>query len=259
MTAKLTILGSSACAPTSLGPAAGYLLEHPDGGLLIDCGPGVVGQLTSMGLLDRVTAVLVSHSHADHSADLTALAYRKSFPNVEPALPLFAPPDFPDKLQGLNEVYGIPTLPTMKEPLTGQFALRVVEPGEHVDIDGLAVETILADHPVPTLSIRIPRYGLVYTADTGYTTALEQLSSGAHLLLAEATYRAADEVDVSNHGHLDGHTVAELAAAAQVKHLLITHLAEPAHMDDVAAEAATRFSGRITMAAPRQEFELGAL
>lgn len=254
MNATLTVIGASACAPTSLGPASGYLLEHPGGGLLIDCGPGVVARLAAEGMLDRVTAVLASHSHADHCADLPVLAYRRSFPAVLPALPLYAPTDFPEKLDGLDTVFGIPSLETMRTPLRSQFDLTLVEPGEALEIDGLRVETIRADHPVPTASMRFPELGLVYTADTGYTDQLVELCRGASLLLAEATYRAADGIDVTGHGHLDGHTVGDLAAAAQVRHLAVTHLADPTHRGDIEAEARTRYRGELTMAQPGTVF-----
>ncbi|MDR8019684.1 MBL fold metallo-hydrolase [Nesterenkonia aerolata] len=256
MTATLTVLGASACAPTPLGPASGYLLEHSGGGLLIDCGPGVVARLAAEGLLDRVTAVLASHSHADHCADLTVLAYRRSFPTVQRALPLYAPTDFPGKLDGLDEVFGIPSLSTMRTPLRSQFDLIQVEPGQSLQIDGLSVETIRADHPVPTLSMRFPDLGFVYTADTGYTEELVELSREARLLLAEATYRAADGIDVTGHGHLDGHTVGDLGAAAEVRHLAVTHLADPAQTADIEAEARTRFGGELTMVKPGMTFEL---
>lgn len=145
----------------------------------------------------------------------------------------------------------------MRSPVESRLPLTVVNPGESVTVDGLLIETIPALHPVPTLTIRVPELGFVYTADTGFTDELVQLSQGAKLLLAEATYRAADGVDVSGHGHLDGHSVADLAAQAEVEHLVITHLADPDHMEDIHAEAATRFEGRITMAKPTKTFDLG--
>ncbi len=260
MTAKLTIIGASACAPTALGAASGYLLEVTSGerreGILIDCGPGVIATLAKNQMLDRVTALLVSHSHADHCADLTVLAYRRSFPEVLPPIPLIAPEDLTKRLPSLDEVFGIPSLETMKTPLSTQFDIQVRNPGESFDVAGLRVETIVADHPVPTMSIKFPELGFVYTADTAYTEELEKFASDSKFLLAECTYRAADKVDVSGHGHLDGHTVAELASQAAAQHLLVTHLADPEHSDDIYKEVQTIFPGKVTMVAPGMEFEL---
>lgn len=256
MTATLTVIGASACAPTPLGAASGYLLEADGAGLLIDCGPGVVATLAKSGMLDRVTALLVSHSHADHCADLTVLAYRRSFPEVLPTIPLYAPEDLTNRLSTLDEVFGIPSLETMRTPLGSRFDQQVREPGESFEIAGFAVETIMADHPVPTMSIRFPELGFVYTADTGYTPELVDFARDARLLLTECTYRGADEVDVSGHGHLDGYSVAKLGQATGTGHLAITHLADPAHAPDIEAEVRQAFSGELTLVEPGTVFEL---
>lgn len=258
--AKLTVIGASACAPTELGAASGYLLEVETSegkeGILIDCGPGVIATLAKEEMLDRVTALLVSHSHADHCADLTVLAYRRSFPEVLPQIPLIAPEDLTGRLPKLDEVFGIPSLDTMRTPLESQFDIQIRNPGENFELAGLQVETITADHPVPTMSIKFPELGFVYTADTAYTDDLEKFAQGADFLLAECTYRAADKVDVSGHGHLDGHTVAKLGHNTGTAHLAVTHLADPAQTDEIAEEIRTIHSGGFTMVAPGMEFKL---
>ena len=258
MNAELTVIGASATAPTYLGPASGYLLTTPRGSILIDCGSGVIGGLAKDRRLDEVDALLVSHSHADHSADLPVLAYRRSFPQVLPSLPLYAPEDLVSRLPKLDDVYGIPTLDTMKTPLGSRFEMKVREPGEGFEVVGHRVQTILADHPVPTMSIKFPDYGFVYTADTGLTDELVEFSRGASLLLAECTYRAADNIDVTGHGHLDGHTVGQLAREAGVKHLAVTHVADPDHIPDIEAEVREVFDGKVTMCAPGDRFPLGS-
>lgn len=248
VSARLTVLGASACAPTSLGAAAGYLVEHDGGALLVDCGPGVVARLATTGLLARVTDVIVSHEHADHCGDLTALAYRRAFPVDLAAMPLFAPPGFRGRLEGLDAVFGIPTLPELARPLTAGFDLTEVVPGDTVDVRGLRVATIAADHPVPTLAMRLG--GLAYTADTGLSDALVEHCRGADVLLAEATYRDAAGVDVSAHGHLTGRTVGVLAARAGARRLVITHLADPDDGAEILAEARREFAGPVELAYP---------
>lgn len=260
MNAQLTVIGASACAPTALGAASGYLLEF-DGserreGILIDCGPGVIATLAKSGALDRVTALLVSHSHADHCADLTVLAYRRSFPEVLSPIPLIAPEDLTSRLPALDEVFGIPSLDTMRSPLESRFDTVIKEPGETFELAGLQVETIRADHPVPTMSIKFPELGFVYTADTAYTDELEKFATGSRLLLAECTYRGADNIDVTGHGHLDGNTVALLGKNTQTEHLAVTHLADPAQSGDIEAEVKAQFDGQVTMVAPGMTFDL---
>lgn len=257
MSARLTVLGASACAPTSLGAAVGYLLEHDDAATLVDCGPGVVAAMASRGVLGSLTGVVISHEHADHSADLVALGYRRGFPERLPALPLWAPTGFRRKLEGLDAVYGIPTLPELAHPFTGGYALTEVEPGEAVVVDGTRVATTRAVHPVPTLTMRFEDLGLAYTADTGMSEALVEACRGVDVLLAEATYRDAAGIDVSEHGHLTGRTVGELAVEAGVGRLVITHLADPEDGPEIVAEARRAFGGPVELAVPGMVVGLG--
>lgn len=250
MTARLTILGASACAPTSLGAAVGYLVEHTGGATLVDCGPGVVAELAARGHLDTLSSVVISHEHADHSADLTALAYRRGFPVRQGSLPLWAPTGFVRRLAGLDAVYGIPTLPELAEPLSDGFDLTEVQPGETVVVDGTRLVTVPAKHPVPTLAMRFDQLGLAYTADTGMSQELVDLCLGVPILLAEATYRESAGIDVSGHGHLTGRTVGQLAAEAGVGHLVITHLADPRDGDAILAEARAEYDGPVELAVP---------
>src|SRR5690625_6418788 len=70
---KLTVVGSSGSVSGPDSVASCYLLEADDDErtwrVLLDLGPGAVGQ--AMRYVDRaaVDAVLVCHLHADHSAD----------------------------------------------------------------------------------------------------------------------------------------------------------------------------------------------
>lgn len=253
----LRIVGASACAPTWLAAAPGYLLQADGASTLIDLGPGVVHALAQDRLLDSLTSVVISHRHADHCNDVTTLAYRRAFPVQLPSLPLFAPTGFSEVLSGLDAVFGIPTLPELAHPTADAFNLTEVNPGDGFVVDGHAVSTIQAMHPVPTLSMRVDDLGFVYTADTGMTEELLQFARGADVLLAEATYRAADGIDVSAHGHLTGTLVGELAQEAGVGRLVITHLADPNEAADIVAEARAVFTGPIDLARPGLVVPLG--
>ena len=250
MSGRLVVLGASACAPTSLGAAVGYLVVHDGGRTLVDCGPGVVAELAREGHLASVTSVVISHEHADHSADLVALAYRRGFPQRLAPLPLWAPTGFGRRLDALDDVYGIPTLPDLARPLRQAFDLTEVTPGDVVDVDGLTLATTPAVHPVPTLVMRFGQLGLAYTADTGLSDTLVDACRGAPVLLAEATYRDAAGIDVRAHGHLTGRTAGELARAADVGRLVLTHLADPADGPEILAEARAEFRGPVDLAVP---------
>lgn len=250
------MVGASACAPTPIGAASGYLIDHPSGTLLLDCGPGVVARLAEIGALDRLTGVVISHRHADHSADLIALAFRRAWPVTRETLPLWAPSGFASVLAGLDVVYGIPTITELAAPASAAFELTEIEPGSAAQLGDLRMLTRRAIHPVPTLSMRFPSLDFVYTADTGPSAELVQLCLGVGVLLAEATYIHADGVDIKAHGHLTARTAGELAACAGVGELVLTHLADPDRADQALAEAASVFDGPISVAVPGMELSL---
>src|SRR3978361_40792 len=85
--------GSSAAYPAPGNPTAGLLLEHGDARLWIDAGTGTFASLQRLTDFTRLDAVVISHLHPHHCADLyplqVALRYR-----VEAALrvPLYRPP-----------------------------------------------------------------------------------------------------------------------------------------------------------------------
>jgi len=256
MSAELLIVGNRAGSPGPDGPAGGYVLQVDGKNILIDCGPGVLAELARRRLSQQIDAIIISHRHADHSADLPAYSYHQSFPRVQEPIPLFAPEGFAEYLDALDSIHGIPTLAEMRTPIRTQFELSTVEPGSSFSVAGFQVNTILASHPVPCLSIQFPELGFVYTADTAKTPALVAFSRGAKLLLSEATYPNPEGHDFTEHGHMSGFEAGELAAESGVDRLVLTHLSDYDDAEETLANARSRFPGSITLAEVGARFPL---
>lgn len=248
MSATLTILGCRAGAPAAGAAASGYLIQSEQATVLVDCGPGVALALASLEPAPALDAVIISHRHADHCADLLALAYQRRFPTALPVLPLFGPPDLAAILAGLDQLFGMPSLPTLARPLQDTFAFCPVAPGDSFVAAGLLVETCAGQHPVPTLAMRFPALGLAYTSDTALTDALVQLARGATTLLAEATYLTAAGHDLVGHGHLTAGQAGVLASLIGAQQLILTHLANPAEAAQSRLIAAQHYAGQIVVA-----------
>ena len=227
---RLTILGRDGPYPGPGGACAGYLLEGPEGPVLLDCGPGIVARLRQRVEPAALAAVFYSHYHPDHSSDHFVLRYVLDIarylgrPLARP-LPLFGPARPPD-LAG-------------RMPYKDVFAPRFLEPGQRVDIAGFAVEVRATDHPLPCLASAWSAGGrrFVYTGDTGPQAAAElvELARGADLLLIEASLlaRRGDRAP----GHLTARQAAEIGREAGVKVLLLTHLLPEYDPQEVLAEA----------------------
>ncbi|MGF1426004.1 ribonuclease Z [Kitasatospora sp. LaBMicrA B282] len=88
-----------------------------------------------------------------------------------------------------------------------------------------------------------------FVMDTRLCPGAEQLAEGADLLVAEATFLAADEHLAEEHGHLTAGQAARLAAAAGVRTLVLTHFSQ--RYPDLAghlAEAREHFDGELVVA-----------
>jgi ribonuclease BN (tRNA processing enzyme) len=69
---RLTVIGGSGGYPGGGRPCSGYVVEADGFALLVDPGYGVA---TALSIGDGLTfdAVLVSHAHPDHCADLNPI------------------------------------------------------------------------------------------------------------------------------------------------------------------------------------------
>jgi len=67
---KLTVLGCSGSYPGPGGAASGYLVEADGTRIWLDAGSGTLANLQRHIGLDAVDAVVLSHEHPDHWADI---------------------------------------------------------------------------------------------------------------------------------------------------------------------------------------------
>ena len=111
-------------------------------------------------------------------------------------------------------------------------------------------------HPVTAYSLRVTAGGrtLVYSGDTGPCDALDEVATGADLLLAEASFESG--ADNPPDLHLTGADCGRTAARAGVGRLVLTHV-PPWHDPAVAeAEARAEWSGPVELARAGATYEI---
>ncbi|MCP2262383.1 Ribonuclease BN, tRNA processing enzyme [Streptoalloteichus tenebrarius] len=248
----LTVLGCSGSVPGPGVPASGYLVQAGGTLVALDFGNGVLAALSARRDPLSLDALLLSHLHPDHCADMTALAVLRRYDPVRrPAapLPVHAPREAASRLAA---AYAPSAAELAETDLSDVFAFRPLEPGT-VRIGECVVTAARVAHPCEAFGFRIEHEGavLAYTGDTGPCDAVVELARGADVLLSEATWP--DLPDLPRDLHLSGREAGELATAAGVRKLVLTHIAPWFDAESVAAEARAAFSGPVELAAPGAE------
>src|SRR4051794_9773057 len=104
---RLTVIGCRAAAPAHYSAASGYLVTVGDTNILVDCGPGVAYALLQHLAFDALSAVIITHEHQDHMADIVALAYYRCFPQRLPPLPVYGPLGMGPTYRALDDVFKV--------------------------------------------------------------------------------------------------------------------------------------------------------
>lgn len=248
---RLTVLGSSPAVPNPGGACSGYLLELAGRRVLVDCGHGVVGILRTVTEIASLDAVLVSHMHPDHIFDLVPLTYGFMFGRLPP-IPLLLPPGGYSTLEALQEAVGLGD-----QFFKRSFAVEEYSPDNELETAGLAVTFAPTRHFIPGYAMRFTVGSggggdILYTADTGWSEDVLRLARGAELALVESTVLRY-ESDYEATGHLTPELAGELARAAGVRRLLLTHYARTMG-ERMRAVAQSAFGGPVELAVERETY-----
>jgi ribonuclease BN (tRNA processing enzyme) len=176
---------------------------------LLDCGFGSFESLATLRPATRLDAIIVSHAHRDHIADLEAFLAASSWWRTAPRL-----------------IASSATVDALAfDPVTiGVTLLDFVGDGMRVAGNGYVAEFSSTRHQIPTLGVQVTMGGsrVVYSADTGPGWSFPMTFREADLAVVECTIETRDESSPPN--HLDARQVAELVGEMAPITTLITHV-----------------------------------
>ncbi len=238
---RVTVLGSGTYIPDPDRGPAGFLVEEAGARVLVDGGTGTVGRLARAGVDARdLDAIVYTHRHADHCADLVPILFALCVPSPTPrtrALPIWAGEGFAPFLTALQAAWGAWTVPST-------FPLRVVElpldaPGRADLPGGLVLDTRPAVHGAGALHLRFTSASgrsVTFSGDTAPSPALADLARGTDLLVCECSLVDGQAIP----GHLSPVHVVALVGESHPARVVLTHLYPRSDPDaDVARIAAT--------------------
>ena len=242
---KLTVVGCAGSFPSPDSPGSSYLVEHEGSRIVLDMGNGSFGALqryVDMTWPDALAAVVLSHCHLDHCADLGSLYVQKHY---------YSPPSDRVTVIGPGNararavgIYG-------KEDEAGldhEFAF-VSFAREPMTVGPFTIEAARAVHPVEAYSVRVSAGGrsITYSGDTAINDRLIALARGTDIALFEASFVGSEFPPAV---HMSAEEAGRAAREASASMLVLTHHVSVNDPAVVLAEASSQFSGPIEQAYP---------
>jgi ribonuclease BN (tRNA processing enzyme) len=248
---ELTVIGAGPSYTDRRGSlGASYLVRVEGAALLLDIGQGSFPNLASTIEPSTLTAVLVTHLHADHFVDLVPLRHYLRF-EFEPSRPVrvLGPRDLGARLDGLDG-----------QPGFGDGAFHYAHLAECIWLVGpFEVSVKRVTHSDESYGVRVAvagdrAPGLVYSGDCGQADDLLPLIRPGDTLLSEASFGAGpvpDEVP-----HLTSQEAARAAKEGGAARLLLTHIQTGYPRADALAAAEAVFDGPIQFVTEGDVFEI---
>lgn len=234
---KCTVVGFWGGFPAEDGATSSYLLEEGDFSLLIDVGSGALSTVQKYKQVMDLDAVILSHYHHDHIADIGVLQYawlvHSYLRAKKEILPIYGHQEDKEKFA------------TLTHECTEGIAY---DPSKVLNVGPFTISFLKTNHPVPCYGMRITdgEDVIVYTADTAYQEEWIEFAKGADLLITDCNFY--ENQDGSAAGHMNSKEGATIANRAGVGELMLSHLPQYGDTNDLVLQAKKYFSGKIQLA-----------
>jgi ribonuclease BN (tRNA processing enzyme) len=212
-----------------------YLVRAGGAAVAVDLGAGTLNRLQDHLAPEELDALLITHMHPDHCADLLALrVYMAWGPGRGGRIRVIGPPALRDALVTFSGSEGWDAL---------EFEAWADEGGELELAEGLTLRHAQVPHLDPTHAVRLEHgdRAFCFGADCADNESLPALAEGADLVLCECSFGAEPVPD--GVPHLNGASAGGIAARAGAGRLLLTHCYPEYDRDAALAAAREAFGG----------------
>lgn len=250
-TFSITVLGAGTPYPSPEAACAGFLVRAGETKLWMDAGFGTFANLQRHVAPAELDAIWISHLHYDHSHDLIAAFYGLAYGNLglEAPIPVYGPPGFVAKFFGEHA--------GLFSEVSEVFELHEFGDDWTVRLGDLQLSVGRVEHQQPAFGLRAEYDGkvLVYSGDSAPCDGLVELARDADLFICESTFDSAD-LRPARGMHSTPEEAANMAKAAGVKKMMVTHVAYSLGAEAATARAAAVFDGPTIRAQDHATYEL---
>ena len=159
-----------------LAASGGMWLSLHGTEILVDPGPGCIVQSTKRKLnVEKLTAIIVSHRHLDHAADVNIMVEAMTNGGFNQHGRLYAPAD---ALEPESVIFSY-----LKQYIEG---IDTLEEGKSYTINNISLTTpVRHEHPVETYGMvfTTPEHTFAYIADTNYFQTLHQYYASEMIII----------------------------------------------------------------------------
>ncbi|MGB3234181.1 MAG: ribonuclease Z [Mycobacterium sp.] len=263
---EVTLLGTGSPIPDARRAGPSTLVRAGGQTFLVDCGRGVLQRTAALGVdANTLSALLLTHLHSDHIADLGDVLITRWVSNFTPdlaPLPIIGPPGTAEVVENTLKAFG----PDIGYRIAHHADLTSPPPVEVEEVtdgvvwgrDGVTIRVAPTDHrPVaPTIGFRIENGGasVVLAGDTVPCRTLDDLAAGAGALVHTAIRKDLIDPlpmqrikDICDY-HSTVEQAAETASRAGVGILILTHYVpaiQPGQEEEWRSLAASVFDRQI--------------
>lgn len=278
MSLRAVMLGTMAGLPAPVAGGRGTYAVLVAAGkdlLLFDCGRGATVNTGRAGYsATDIHRVFFTHLHVDHNIDFADLVLSSWAGGRRGALYVWGvehTASFVDRLFGRDGAYADDIRARIRAA-GGRLSwpdVCVTELFEPQEVTGTVDWTVTAafvrhcQHHIAAAAYRIDwrNRSIVISGDTTPVREMVELARGADVLIHEGSYLRADleRSGGLSRAHTSAEAVAEIAAEAEVSHLIVNHITPrttPDKLEHARRLIEQRFAGRVDLAADLMTVEL---
>lgn len=281
---RITLVGTGSPIPILERAGTCLVVETGNEKIMIDCGPNTVHRLIEQNIsYGEIEDLFITHHHLDHNAAFYNFVFTSWAQGGRESLTVYGPKGTETLLESMYEIYD-DDIQYRKDiyPTEGitNIETELITDGFSTTIDGHEITTLEVEHSIETYALKVTGpvedRTFVFSSDTSKIPALEEFAKDADVLVQDACIAPYDEANVPDEGlvwdhyradkpyasdvvyesHCTAGEAGEIASAAGVETLVLSHLLPYRDTDEMRSRAEAVFDGTVKVAVDGLELEI---